>query len=113
MSLAHQFFTDNMGYLPEDGFGQDLHRFVVEGFWPFKLRQTQLYLEFDIDFGMYHLYVDALGNNWRFAWKEPIDMYGLARNPEQTVLKVSRQLLQAFRQREPDPIEDNVVLGEN
>lgn len=105
--------SDYFGDMPEVPFGGILARGVSEGMEPFRVRRIDIETSFNIDFNVYLVYVDAVGENWRFAYQEPIDIPEMHRNTEKAVWDLSQSFKRVFRQRVADPVPDSVVLGEN
>lgn len=94
-------------------YGGILGQGVVEGMAPFHVRRIDIEVSFEIDFNAYLIYVDAIGETWRYAHYEPVDIPLMNEYPEKAIWELSQKFKQVFRQRVADFVPDSVVLGEN
>lgn len=108
---------DYFAVLPQhDMHGRDLFAAVREGLWPFKAETIHSYLEFDISYNRYRLFVEVeFKDHYRIAHREFMDHDDLLDNPDSEMFRVSELMFKAFRYREDFHafVPKTVTLGEN
>ena len=112
-----QTFEDYFAVLPRnDMHGRMLFDAVKAGLHPFKPERLHSYLEFDIDFNRYRLYVEVFfKDNYRLAHREFMEADDLLNDSYAEMRRVSDLMFKAFRYREDFHafVPKTVTLGEN
>lgn len=105
----HDYFK----YMPPND-GDLIFRAVQDGMAPFRLKQIDVYNEFDIDFNEYVVLAGAvLLSGYTFSHSERISAWDMADNPQSEYLRVANAMFKAFRNRaDIRGIPSNIVLGE-
>lgn len=103
-----------LGRVPHsDMHGHHIFDATRAGLWPFRPRMIEVWMEFDIDFNRYVIFVEARFGDERIAKRKTIDAFDLADDIDGSILKVSQQFFEAFRNRGDYPIPAKITLGEN
>ena len=105
---------DGGRYLPEtDRHGRYVWEAVREGIAPFRPRSIRVFVEYDIDFYRYVLFVEAWFPDYQLRGRADIDVPDLDRDPDLAAFNAAKELFKQFRFREAYPCGPNVELGEN
>lgn len=105
---------NNMGYLPEgDIHGRYVWKGIREGIWPFRPRTINLYLEFDIDFNRYVLFVEIWFPDYQIRSRVDINAFDLADDPLREAIKAGEQFKNKIRDREDFMLAPLIYLGDN
>lgn len=92
---------------------QTLGTAAIQGMWPFRVWKGRIDSSYDIDFNRHWiLIVIQLHNGDKLAHKEPVSADALVAYPDKVLNDLYEAFFWAFRNREAEPIPDNIILGE-
>lgn len=106
--------VDDRGRISEQNeYGSWVGYGVRKGMQPFRLKQIDIWMDFDIDFNEYRIGGAAvLLSGYTISYTSRVNAFDLADFPGREMSRVADELFKAFRNRMDRPVPDNIVLGE-
>lgn len=107
--------VDDRGHISEHNeYGSWVSYGIRQGMEPFRLKQIDILMDFDIDFNEYRILGAAvLMSGYTISYSSRVNACNLADYPGREMARVAKEMKEAFRNRMDWPLPPLVYLGEN